>query len=226
MSLPSGNPEEALSIIDTFQGGILAGESSRQTGKAEPYVAKVVNVYSERNACDVQAFGGGSLVHHVPLMIDSSGLDSSNHIYGEVDLPQVGAVVIIDFLYRNEGMPYITGTIHPYLKSFFQANQVAVNSANKQFTKSLLIANQLLRSAKIYPSGLTIEAQSDGSYIIETPSGTFIRIDETTPQVTIEFRVSGSMKGQILFKPTGPEIDINTATGGKIVLNGNLEVDA
>ena len=173
---------------------------------ARSYFAEVEAVYSDRNTADIRVLTSGAKLKNVPVKTRGGLIDGE--VYGELDLPDVGNIVNIQFLANRESMPFISGAILPYLYSKFQADQTPVDSSSKAFTLKLLEAGKEKHFRKIFKSGTTVEVEEDGTLIIETPSGTYIKIDEASSgDVTIE-------------------ANSNTFSmeSGKVVINSNLEV--
>lgn len=194
------------------KGAVVVFQNSMNMAKrpvGEPHVpffAKILIVHSDRNTCDIETLDGFA-IKNVPLC-SKVGLVNGK-IYGVLDLPEVDDYVLIIF-----GGPYrrnmiIMDTITPYLKDEFQVGQSPVNSTNKAYTAKLFEANKEKTYRKIFKSGTTLEVQDDGTLILETPSGTFIKIDESAGgTVAIE-------------DANGNTFSMET---GKTVINGNLEV--
>jgi hypothetical protein len=210
-------------IADTYQGSAQSAERSQKLTKASSFIAKVLAVYSEKMACDIQTWNG-STKYMVPVLT-KGGLNSDNEVYGVLELPEVGDMVIIDFLEGREGMPMIIGTVLPFYNKYFQDNQTPINSGSKAFTLKLLEKDLPKTFRKIFRSGTTIEIQEDGSLIVETPSGTYIQLDEANGVIKVEdpdgnlFTINSD--GVKIEDTNGNDI---TMGSGKVTINGNLEV--
>jgi hypothetical protein len=196
LSLP-GRTLEPHEIAQTFQGSAGAAERSPGLVHAMSYTAEVLAVYSEKMACDIRTWNG-STKYMVPIRT-VGGLNSSNEVWGEVELPAVGDTVIVEFLEDREGMPMITGTVLPFYNKHFQGAQVAANSGSKAFTKKLLEASKPKTYRRIFKSGTTVEIQENGTIILESPSGSVLNIKESNGQIDI------------------------TASGGVVNINGNTK---
>lgn len=192
-------------IAITNQKNINQLEKSLKSDRAEPYIALIKKVYADRNACDIQTISG-STQHNIPVKTRAGLID--DEVYGELDMPAVGDRVLVDFIQGRESLPYIDRTVIPYLNPKYQSNQVPVNTGSKQFTKKLLEEGKENHYRKIFKSGTTLEVEADGTFIIETPSGAFIRINEASSEINIE-----DMNGNV-FK----------MESGKVTINGNFEV--
>ena len=193
-------------LASTTQAGI---ERLRKYKKGANFVlsniAKIKAVHSDRATCDIQSWSGAA-TYNVPVRTKGGLID--DEVYGELDLPTVGDHVIVSFLGNNESDPIIEGTLLPYLHSKFQSSQTPVDSSSKQFTKKLLESEKEKTYRKIFKSGTTMEVSEDGSYIIETPSGSYIRINEDS-------------SGDIIIEANGNKFSMES---GKVVINDNLEI--
>jgi hypothetical protein len=192
------------------QGSIerIRYHNNKIVDQVKSYTAMVTAVYSDKGQCDIESRNGGKQFN-VPIRFKSAGLvQPTEEVFGEVEFPAVGQTVIIEFLEGKESFPMITGVIIPYLYQGFGSRQVPVNSAAKQFTKTLLELNKPKTFKKIFPSGTTLEVQEDGSFIVETPSGAYVRIDEVTGVMTLADKNGNEIK--------------TSATA--VTINGNLEV--
>lgn len=168
-----------------------------------PFIAKVVNVYSERMTCDLDTSDGQRL-SNVPV-VTKGGLVNGEH-YGEMDLPAVGDYVIVMFASYGVRHKVIIGTILPYLATEFSKD--AIGSGTKQFTKTVLEADKPLEYRRVLKSGTSIQVEEDGTVTVETPSGSHIRIGESTPEI----KIVDSNGNDITMEPSG------------VTINGNLEV--
>jgi len=210
-------------IADTYQGSAQSAEQTQKLTKASSFVAKILAVYSEKMACDIETWNG-STKYMVPILT-KGGLNANDEVYGELELPEVGDTVVVDFLEGREGMPMIVGTVLPFYNKYFQDNQTPANSANKAFTLKLLEKSKLKTYRKIFRSGTTVEVQEDGSLIVETPSGIYIQLDEANGVIKVSdpngniFTIDSN--GIVIEDKNGNDI---TMTTGKVTINGNLEV--
>lgn len=210
--------------IRTFQDA--TDKAGKETPDLFPFFATVKNTYSDRMTCDLMVESTGEVFKNVPLMTQA-GLDSTNKVYGEIDLPQVGAIVVVDFVGPYVRQKVIVGTIIPYLFSHFQGSQTPVNSSSKAYTLKLLEKNKPNTYRKIFNSGTTMEVGEDGTLIIETPSGSLVLVDEGNKVVKVYDKMNGNT---ILMDNTGIKLtDKNsnniTMGSGKVTINGNLEID-
>lgn len=213
-------------VVNTQQASLLHLAAQESVGFAQSNIAKVVKAYSDRNTCDIESWSGQT-IYNVPVMCQGGLINEE--VYGELDVPNVGSWVVIDFIGDNESQPYICGTIIPFMYDKYQSAQTPVNSMNKQFTLKLLEAGKEKFYRKIFQSGTTIEVKDDGSTIIELPSGTYINADEGGGTVHIEQPQSG--KPANIFEMGASGIKWDDCNGNKIeptstslILNGNLEV--
>jgi len=196
------------SIPYTTQRGIETIHRMYRTPVVPMSVAKVLQPYSDRMTCDVLG-SNGAVIRNVPVRTRGGLANNNANVYGEMELPAIGSWVTIEFLEGKQSMPMITGTILAYSHGNLQASQTPPNSGSKQYTKKLLEANKLLTYRKIFLSGTTVEVKDDGTIIVETPSGSFIMIDE-------------SNSGKTTISARGNTIIMDS---GKVTINGNLEID-
>jgi len=194
-----------MGVNKTRQAGTETLEAYRKSDRAESYICEVMAVYSERNTCDIKSWCSGGLHKDVPILTKGGLVDGE--VYGEINLPAIGDRVVIDFLGGKESLPIIVGFIFPYLNNKF-AKGTPVDSSSKTYTKTFLEENKPKTYKRIFPSGTTVEVQEDGSLIIETPSGSFIKIDE-------------SSSGDISIEANSNTFSMES---GKVVINGNWEV--
>ena len=185
-----------------------------------PFIAEVIAVYSERMSCNLKTTDGQKL-YNIPVMTEAGMI--GNEVYGTFEIPAVGDYVIVMYAAYSNSHKVIVGTFVPYLSPEF--NSDAVNSGSKSYTLKLLEADKPLEYRKIFKSGTTIHVETDGSFTLETPSGMYIKIDETAGTTTIE-----DSHGNIIdMASTGITIDDangNNVTMGaaSVTINGNLEV--
>ncbi len=190
--------------LDTYQNAVVA--SHRDTSVSFPFMALVLVSYSDRMACDIQTWDGGT-IYNVPVLT-KCGINSSNQIWGELDLPQAGDYVLVFFVGPYNSQPVILGTVFPYLMNYFQSNQTPVDSSSKQFTKKILEINHENTYRRVYKSGATLEVGEDGTVTIETPSGMYFQISEANSNLVIS-----------------AQSNTITLESGKVLINGNLEID-
>ena len=161
-----------VSVAQASQSGLRSIEGHVGMGFSRGGYAKVLKTYSDRNTCDIETWNGAT-VHNVPVRIRGGVINGE--IYGEVDLPQEGDLVIVSMTGGQENQPCIVGTIIPFLDNTW-SNGTPVNSTNKQFTTKLLEANKPKTYKRIFPSGLSIEIQDDATVIIEKPDNTWFKL--------------------------------------------------
>ena len=215
---------KAVGVNKTRQSGVEKLKASVKSDRVESYLAEITAVYSEKIACDIRALITGQAVKSVPILTKGGLVD--DEVYGELELPEIGDHVVIDFIGGRESLPIITGFVFPFLYDKFAGSQTPVNSGSKQFTQKLLEADLPKTYRKIFRSGTTIEVQEDGSYIIETPDGSYIHLNVTDSEIIIEDVVNSN---KITFDSSGILIeDANgndiTMASGKVTINGNMEV--
>lgn len=207
--------------IQVRQGVLNFTKRSTSRGETHvPFFAKVIQTYSDRMTCDIKSVDG-ALMNNVPIQTKGGLVDGK--VYGEVDLPAVDDWVRVSFGSYGQKHKIITGTIFPYLVNEFIKD--AVNSSGKAFTKKLFVADKPLGYKRVFKTGTSVEIEEDGGIIIETPSGTYIHIDETGEEVKIEDQHGNIYK----MASTGVTIDDtngNNITMGasSVTINGNLEV--
>lgn len=184
------------------------------------FFAKVIQIYSDRMTCDIKTLDG-AFIPNVPILTKGGLVDGE--VYGEIDLPAVHDYVIVDFSSYGQRHKMVIGTIFPYLVNEFIKD--AVNSSSKLFTKKLFVADKPLGYKRVFKTGTSVEIEEDGGIIIETPSGTYMRIDEANGEVKIE-----DQHGNI-YKMASAGVTINDTNGNNITMgassvtiNGNLEV--
>ena len=201
-------------ISDTAQSASLKVTGTvHRIDRATPYLAKIRTVHSDRNAVDVETVAG-VIIKDVPVKTKAGLID--DEVYGELDLPTVGNRVIIQFLQNRESLPYVDGTIIPYLNNKYQTNQTPVNSGSKSYTTKLLEADKENYYRKIFKSGTTIEVDDDGTIVIETPKGGVIIINEDTEDIEItpsgsgEVHLKGDSKSLVTYSA------LNTALGNLV----------
>lgn len=169
-------------------------EKSKWADRVTSCLAEVETVYADRNAADVKVLRTGARMKNVPVQTKGGLIDGE--VYGELDLPDVGNIVIIDFIEERESLPRIVGVVLPYLYSKFQADQTPVDSGSKAFTLKLLEAGKEKVYRKIFKSGSTLEVDEVGNIIFETPSGEWIKISETDSEI----HLNGNTKSLVKFE--------------------------
>ena len=167
------------------------------------FIAKVRDTHADRMTCDIETLDGG-LIHNVPVLAKGGVIDDEP--YGELDLPDPKDYVIVMFGGYGQRHKVVVGTVLPYLTNVFTKD--AVNSSGKQFTTKILEAGKEKHYRRVFKSGASVEVEEDGTMIVETPSGLYIKLDEST--------------GDIMFED-GNGNDIMMTTG-KVTINGNFEV--
>ncbi len=190
----------------TRQGSIERIENILpQIDAAKTTLGKVVFVHMDRMTVDVET-NNGAKVRNVQILTKGGLVD--DEVWGELETPTVNTHVVIGFINGEAGFPFIMGYLFPYGFSKYQSNQTPVNSGSKAFTKKLLEDVDPKYYRKIFKSGTTLEVQADGTIIVETPDGSYIKFDQPTGDITVE-------------DANGNDI---TMTTGKVTVNGNLEV--
>lgn len=190
--------------IQVHQNALKFLKRSTVRGEAHaPFLAKVVQVYSDRLTCDIKTLEGIPL-NNVPV-VTKGGL-VNGEVYGEVCLPAIDDQVLVGYGSYGQRHKVILGTILPYLVNEFLGD--AVNSGAKAFTKTLFEADKPLTYRRIFKSGTTVQIEEDGGIIIEVPSGTYIKINEADSEIVIEDQ-------------HGNNITMDSAS---VTINGNLEV--
>ena len=207
--------------IQVRQGALNFVKRTTMRGEAHaPFFAKVTQVYSDRMTCDIETLEGLEIKNVV--ILTKGGL-VGDEPYGEVCLPAIDDYVVVAYASYGQRHKAVIGTILPYLVNEFTKD--AVNSGSKQFTKKLFEEDKPLGYKRIFKSGTTVELEEDGGIIVETPSGTYIKISETDSEVIIEdqhgniFTLDSS--GVVVEDTNGNNI---TMESGKVTINGNLEV--
>jgi len=169
-----------------------------------PFFAMVVAVHSDRNTCDIRTIDGLAM-ENVPVL-GKFGLADGGNVWGEVELPSPMDYVIVMFIGEHTRQKIIIGTIAPYLVNEYQTGQIPPSSTSKTYTKKLLEPLKNKGYKKIFQSGTTVEVFEDGSTVVETPSGTYIEVDETL--VTGLGKTTISAKGNTFVMDT-PGVSIN-----------------
>jgi hypothetical protein len=209
-------------IAKTSQAGIDFNQSMHKTEDVRMTLGFVQQVNSAEMTCDVttgkNTIKGGQITQrngilhkHVPI-VAKCGLDdaSSQNVWGEFELPAIGSAVILLFILGKESFPIIIGTIFPYAHNLFQDGQVPVNSSSKQFTKKLLEQNLDTKTyRRVFKSGTSVEVKgNDGTIVVETPSGQYFELDESTGHFNLYDSHGNSL----------------VSTDTSIKINGNLEI--
>jgi len=209
--------------IQVRQSALNFVKKSVTGGEAHaPFIAKVIQVHSDRMTCDIKTLDGATLAN-IPILTKGGLVDGE--VYGEVCLPAIDDYVIVGYASYGQRHKVILGTILPYLVNEFVKD--AVNSGSKQFTKKLLEADKPLGYRRIFKSGTTVQIEEDGGVIIETPSGMYVHIDEANSKIIISDAqgtpnvVTLDSNGVLIEDTKGNDI---TMTTGKVTINGNLEI--
>jgi len=190
--------------IQVRQGALNFIRRSTTSGEIHaPFFAKVIQAYSDRMTCDIEAVDG-TPIKNVPVLTKGGLVDGEP--YGEMCLPAVDDYVVVGFASFGQRHRVIIGTIFPYLANEFLKD--AVNSTNKAFTKKLLVAGKPLEYRRIFKSGTSVHIEEDGSVTIETPEGSYIRIDEAGSEIKI-------------VDTNGNDITMGASS---VTINSNLEV--
>ena len=146
-----------------------------------PFIAQVETIYSERVTCDVVT-ADGQRIPNVPIKCKAGTVDGSP--YGEIDFPAEGDFVIVEPASYGKQQRVITGTYIPYLSEEF--SKPPVNSENKQFATKMLEEGKPSDYKRIFKSGTSISVEEDGTITIETPSGSYLRFNETNGVLEIK----------------------------------------
>jgi len=226
--------------IQVRQSALNFVKKSVTGGEAHaPFIAKVIQVHSDRMTCDIKTLDGATLAN-IPILTKGGLVDGE--VYGEMCLPAIDDYVIVGYASYGQRHKAILGTILPYLVNEFTKD--AVNSGSKQFTKKLFEADKPLEYRRIFKSGTTVQIEEDGGVIIEVPSGTYIHIDEANGKILIEDqhgnkttldadgviiedgestpnKITMSSSGIVIDDANGNDIAMES---GKVTINGNLEV--
>jgi len=210
-------------VAETFQSTIDEIASRSNLTIARTNLATVNVVYADRNTCDVTTWNN-TKAYNVPLL--SKTYLVSDEIYGELELPPVGSVVLIAFIAGRESQPYILGTVVPYLYGKYQTDQVAINSGSKAYTKKLYEAGKEKYYRKIFQGGTTIEVDDSGTITVETPSGTYIRAVESGTKM---IKLQDAFGNIFILDTNGVSITAKggttiVMTGSTTTINGQLEV--
>ena len=187
--------------ISVLQNSIFKSQGIGQ--RTNSFYAVVSAVYTEKNTCDLDAWDGSQL-SDIPVATKAGLIN--DEVYGVLDLPAKEDVVRVDFV---KGIYVISDTIIPYLTNEFHSAQTPVNSSGKAYTLKLLEEGKDNTYRKIFKSGTTIEVQDNGTIIIETPSGTYLKVNEAS-------------SGDVTVEANGNTFSMQS---GKVAINGsNLEV--
>ncbi len=220
--------EQQTGYVVAYQASLLFLEqqSSKSLDKTGVFSAKVTKINSDRGTCDL--ITTTEPFENVPVLC-KVGINLDGSVWGEIEYPAEGSYVVVQPLDRFAKKKIIVGSFIPYLTAAFGASQVAVNSTNKTYTKKLLDSALGKVWRRIFQSGTTQECKADGSFIIETPSGTLFLFDETAKQVKISQKDGASICSITLSGSAGLSIvdkDNNTirTTATSVIINENLEV--
>lgn len=198
------NPRIQRKDIQVRQGALEFIKGSTTQGEIHtPFFAKVTAVYSDRMTCDIETLDGAPLSN---ISVVTKGGLVDGKVYGEICLPAIDDYVVVGFGSYGQRHKVILGTIIPYLANEFVGD--AVNSVSKAFTKKLLEAGKPIDYRRIFKSGTSVQIEEDGSIIVETPDGSYIKIDATAGTFHIE-----DSNGNVI-----------ESSGTKITINGHLEV--
>lgn len=205
---------KSAGVNRTRQSGVERLGGSLKNDRSEMYIGEIITVYSEKNTCDVKSLRSGQTVRDIPVATKAGLI--SGEVYGELDMPEVGDLVIVWFIENRESLPVILGTVIPFLSSeYAEASQTPVNSSGKAYTLKLLETGKENAYRRIFKSGTTLEVDDDGSVTIEVPSGTYIRINETDDEIVIE-----DQHGNITTLDSDGEV-IEDANGNTITMDSN-----
>lgn len=234
---------KASGVTRTRQSGVERLKGARRSDLAESYFAEIVKVYPERYTCDIKSLRSGQVVRDVPVTTTAGVIDGE--IYGTFEMPAEGDRVMVGFIENRESLPIILDTVIPFLTSEFgEDSQTPVNSSNKAYGLKLLEAGKENAYRRIFKSGTTIEVDDDGTVTLETPSGTYVLLDETNDKIVVEDQHGNTITldtngvivedglgtpNKITFSSSGVVIDDTngnnvTMATGKVTVNGNLEV--
>lgn len=206
--------------VQVRQDGVGFAERGMVPMATAPFMAQVVQVYSDRMTCDVKTNDGQTLFN-IPVLVKGGFV--AGKPYGEIDLPAVDDYVIVFYAGFGMRQKAILGTILPYLVNEF--NKDAVNSADKQFAKKVLEKDKPLEYRRVFKSGTTLQVEEDGRIVIETPDGTYVFVGGDDKVVKLEDShgniITIDSAGMILEDKNGNDISM---VSGKVTINGNLEV--
>ena len=194
-------------LASVTQNAFNTTKRTSSLGPVRLFIATILKVYTDRYTCDVET-ADRALLTNIPLM--SRGGLINNEIFGVFEPLLPDTSVIVASVGATGEQKFILGTLYPYINPHYQRDQVPVNSDNKAYTKKLLEGNLSLSYRRVFPSGTTMEVQEDGTLIIETPSGTVLKLDETS--------------GSEHFEITDANGNVITSEPTKVVINNNFEV--
>lgn len=172
----------------------------RQFTATSPFIAKVINTYSERMTCDLETPDGQKL-YNIPVLTQGGLVDGEP--YGVVSLPMIDDYVVVMHASFSERHKIIVGTFFPYLANAITKD--VVNSGGKAYTKKLFEKDKPKTYRRVFPSGTTVEVDDDGDVTVETPDGTFIKVGD----------------GVEIEDSNGNTIVMGSSS---VTINGNLEV--
>ena len=197
-------PRRQQQDIQVKQGVLEFIKNSTTQGEIHTsFFAKVLQTYSDRMTCDIETLDGAKIPN---IPVSTKGGLVNGEAYGEIDLPAIHDYVIVGFSGYGQRHKLIIGTIFPYLVNEFIKD--TVNSSNKAFTKKLFVVDKPLGYKRVFKTGTSVEIEEDGGIIIETPSGTYMHIDEANSEVKIEDQHGNNI----------------TMGASSVTINGNLEV--
>ena len=198
------------------------------TDVTSPFIAKVIQVYSQRMTCDIET-PDKQRIPNVPVLTKGGVIDGAP--YGEIDLPALDDYVIVMHASYGQRHKIIVGTIIPYLATEFL--KAPVNSANKQFLTTFLESNIPLEYRRVFKSGASVQVEQDGTIVVEAPDGTYIRLDVATKSFTVRDSNENSIEsssstfrivaaGAVRIEDGSGNVIETSATS--VTINGNLEV--
>lgn len=215
--------------------------------RTAPFLGTVEATHNDRMTCDVRIGPrksdgtGGYVFRNIPV-VTNAGLTADEEVFGTVDLPGVGTLVLILPVQDYNESYVILGNLVPYLYSKFQKSQTPAVSGNKQFAQKLLEPLTSLYR-KIFKGGTSVEVLEDGTIQIETPSGTYAQIDEAGGVITVEDQHTNNVtidsNGVTLTDANGNTVTLDSAgvnvsdangntiemgTASVVINGGNLEV--
>jgi len=203
--------------IRVSQGAV--GQAVNKDPMRYPFFARVTNTHADRMTCDIETVDKYVLIN-VPVLTKAGTVDEAP--YGVMSLPVIDDWVLVIHAGPHARQEIIIGTFIPYLERSF--NEAPVNSSSKAYSTALLEAGKELHDRYIFKSGASVEVEEDGSIVIETPSGAYVRIDETTNEILVvdqyDNKVTMDSSGMKLEDKNGNDITM----GATVTINGNLEV--
>jgi len=168
------------------------------------FIAQVIEVYSQRVTCDLKTHDG-QVLQNIPVMSQAGTIAGAP--YGTVSLPAIEDFVVVMYASYGTRHKVIVGTIFPYLANEF--SKPPVNSGSKTTATTMLEADKPLEDKIILKSGTSVLIEEDGTITIETPDGTFFKLDVAAGT----FELTDSNGNTIV------------SSASTVTINGNLEVD-